>query len=673
MKKFSIFLLLLAILLSVAQSAVFAATSTASSSGSKWPVTRIGGADRIETANQICRAGWADADDDSTDSSSDGDTVSSSADTSSTDASSSDSAPADALPVCAIITNGYIFADALAGVPLAAAVDAPILLTNGTELRSSVTDELARIGAQRVYLLGGEMVISSDIEKKLNDYGWETVRLAGATRYETAVEIAKELEKISGKPADDIFIAYGYNYPDALSAGVIAGILGAPILYSSADGVPNAATAAYIKNCGDADIVILGGTSAISSAANENFAGLTQGTTKRISGSTRYATAIELCSQYIDLFSGKEVVLASGNDFPDALAGGSFAASLNAPMLLINSQLSTLGLYEMINSISPEKVYILGGTSAVSDSIVSAALSVTTTTQPTTTTTTAYVPVPSEPGDHIQREITIKSDTAAIYSDKSSSSSVIATVSKGTVFTAIDEGPDDKDQYTWFQVKINGRTGWICRTEVTISNTYVTIAQKTFSSADKAVIYLSPSCQGSNAYATGRTTEQKEMEAVAKIIKQILDKEYDCVTFIATSSIEINDRPAEALSYGADIYVAIHSNATGTSKEGYGASSYYFPACAQSKQLSQNLVYELNQIAPCKTTLSQQVINGMNAFYGIGYSEVRGPSDVGLIAILAETEFHDNAVGSDWIQSHHEEIARAYVNALVKTFNIPEK
>jgi len=705
MKRFITILLLFSILLTLGQSFALATTSTADTNQSEWPIERIGGSDRIETANLICRAGWEDYiplpnDPDSTDDPEKDDndepsgTIVSSADVSSSDVSPSDVSSSDIISdsdldtdyddsdisdsdidntvddthICAIITNGYQFADALAGVPLAAAVNAPILLTNGTELRDSVMSEINRIGADRIYILGGEIAVGKAIENKLESTGFEVIRLSGATRYDTAVEIARELESINGQTPDSVFVAYAFNYPDALSAGTVAGLLGSPILYSNTAGTPDESTAAYIKDTNDADIVLLGGEMAISAAAENNFGKLTQGSTKRINGSTRYDTATAICSNYLYLFSGKNIILASGNDFPDALAGGSFAASIKVPLLLINNQLHTDGLYSFVKTIAPEKIYLLGGQVAVSDGIVNTILSGGTVTRPTTT-----APAPVIPENHIDRKITIKSNSAKVYSDKSTSSAVVATVKKNAVFDVIDEGADSKQVYTWFKINVNGKTGWICRTEVTIENTFYTIPKKTFNSDNKAVIYLSPSCQGDNAYATGKTTEQAEMEAVGAIVKQILDREYDCITYMANPKTEINDRTAEALACGADIYVAIHSNATGTSATAYGASSYYFPACAQSKLLSQNVVAELNKIAPKKPTLAYQVINGMNVFYGIGYSEIRHPSDVGMVAILAETEFHDNKIGSDWIRSHHNEIARAYVNAIVKTFNIPKK
>ncbi len=63
----------------------------------------------------------------------------------------------------------------------------------------------------------------------------------------------------------------------------------------------------------------------------------------------------------------------------------------------------------------------------------------------------------------------------------------------------------------------------------------------------------------------------------------------------------------------------------------------------------------------------------MKAFNGIGYGEIRNPSKLGLISVLVETDFHDNPKTAQWIIDNKDGIARAYVNALVNTFNITKK
>lgn len=187
-------------------------------------------------------------------------------------------------------------------------------------------------------------------------------------------------------------------------------------------------------------------------------------------------------------------------------------------------------------------------------------------------------------------------------------------------------------------------------------------------------IYLSPSNQPTNSYVVGNTNEKVQMQDVAKRIKVMLDVEYDCETVMATLSLGIGSegRPKEAKDKGCSIYLAIHSNAGGGGKAS-GAVAFYHPNSAESKNLATNIVKELNAICPIKSNRSTPVANGMLPFNGQGYGEIRTPNQYGLITVLAETDFHDNPQTAQWIINSKDAIARAYVNALTKTFGISKK
>ena len=179
-------------------------------------------------------------------------------------------------------------------------------------------------------------------------------------------------------------------------------------------------------------------------------------------------------------------------------------------------------------------------------------------------------------------------------------------------------------------------------------------------------IYLSPSNQHWNSYSVGSTNEQKEMEAVAKIVKRILDKAALCETVIATSSLAINlaGRTSEAKKLGCKLYLALHSNAGGRGKA-RGAIAFYHPAQPLGKKLAAELVHGLNRICPIKSNRSAPLQNGMAAFNGYGLAEIRNPSKQGMVAVLVETNFHDNPKTAQWIVNNKEKIAKAYVEAIV--------
>ena len=185
------------------------------------------------------------------------------------------------------------------------------------------------------------------------------------------------------------------------------------------------------------------------------------------------------------------------------------------------------------------------------------------------------------------------------------------------------------------------------------------------------IIYISPSNQPNNRYAYGETNEKEQMELLAGHIKHILDHEYICTTHMATTSLSINPegRPREAKSLSSHVYLALHSNAGGRGQAS-GAMAFYYPGDAKSKLLAESIVRELNEICPVPSNRSSPVLSGMAPFNGQGLAEVRNPVTHGMTAVLAETDFHDNPRTAEWIVKNQEAIARAYVSALVKSFDI---
>lgn len=187
-------------------------------------------------------------------------------------------------------------------------------------------------------------------------------------------------------------------------------------------------------------------------------------------------------------------------------------------------------------------------------------------------------------------------------------------------------------------------------------------------------IYLSPSNQPANAYAVGNTNEKVQMEDLAKRIKTILDSEYECETVTATLSMGIgyNERAKEAKDKGCEVYIAIHSNAGGAGKAS-GAVAFYHPNQLLGKTLAASIVKELNAICPIKSNRTSAVQSGMAPFNGQGYAEIRNPYNRGLIAVLAETDFHDHPQLAQWIISNKDAIAKAYVAAIVSALGIAKK
>ena len=295
------------------------------------------------------------------------------------------------------------------------------------------------------------------------------------------------------------------------------------------------------------------------------------------------------------------------------------------------------------------------------------------TAAPTVAPTTPTAPLPGSLPNYITRTITINVAQATVHAAAGSNNPILGYVYEGQSFV-VTEWESDGVDITWFKFNLNGQDVWISRLYTAITNSLGTIPNRVFSASRPPVIYLSPSRQTGNPYAYGGTNEYVEMERVATYLKAMLESKYRCTVYMPPQSmlISFRNRPMDAYNKGADIYLAIHSNAG----QGYGAEAYTYPACAQSVALGQNIVSAMGRVTAGKlppSTVVSPVKNGMEYFNNIGYGEVRDPSHLGMIAVLAEVEFHDKPDSAKWIIEYGGQIASALCDALDQTFSFPAR
>jgi len=189
-------------------------------------------------------------------------------------------------------------------------------------------------------------------------------RLSGADRFATAAAVSAD-RFAPGVPV--VYVATGNGFPDAL-AGVPAAIHdGGPILLTRAGSLP-AATRQDLARLSPGRIVVLGGTGAVSDAVAAELAGYTDGPVTRIAGADRYATAAAV-SQATFPDGAAIVYLATGENYPDALAGGPVAGLAGGPILLTTPDRVPGATRREILRLRPQEVVILGGEGAVSAAV----------------------------------------------------------------------------------------------------------------------------------------------------------------------------------------------------------------------------------------------------------------------------------------------------------------
>ncbi|MBA2768864.1 MAG: cell wall-binding repeat-containing protein [Sporichthyaceae bacterium] len=263
------------------------------------------------------------------------------------------------------IATGTSFPDALAGGPAARVGKGPLLLTAPDSLLSATVTELMRLKPGRIVILGGTSAVSREVETALRGYtAGGVTRVAGRDRYATAAAISASA---FSPGASVVYIATGSNFPDALAAGAAAARVKAPILLVGSKALPDA-TAAELTRLDPDQIIVMGGTSAVSTDVFERLKGYAA-SVRRMSGADRYATAVNLSASTFAANGVKTVYLATGSSFPDGLSAGPVAGTRGGPLLLVPSSFLPDSVASELRRLDPSQVVIVGGTSAVSESV----------------------------------------------------------------------------------------------------------------------------------------------------------------------------------------------------------------------------------------------------------------------------------------------------------------
>ena len=233
-----------------------------------------------------------------------------------------------------MLAPGSAYPDALTGSPLAATLDAPLLLTTAPRLEANVAAEITRLGADRVIVLGGTSAVPDGVEQDLLSLGLAVDRLAGEDRFATAGLVADTIGI-----GDVVVLAEGANndpargWPDAVTGSGLAAGLGVPILLTTVDVMPFP-TAERLLDV--EEVLLVGGEAAVSETI---AAEATHGTSSviRLAGPDRYATshdvALEAQRRGVD---PSIAYVATGRDWPDGLAAAAAAGAVGGMLLLVD-------------------------------------------------------------------------------------------------------------------------------------------------------------------------------------------------------------------------------------------------------------------------------------------------------------------------------------------------
>ena len=263
-----------------------------------------------------------------------------------------------------VLTRADMPFDALASSSLVGVKHAPILLTNPNTLDTRVLNELNRLDAKKVYILGGTTAISQKIENELNQ-NYEVTRLEGATRYQTAEAINKAAGLNQSSTA---IVVNGNKVADSLSASSVASIKGYPIYLTTESKAPSLPSS--IKN-----VYLIGGEIVLSNNVKTQLEA--QGKkVVRLSGQDRFQTNIAVNNAFFS--SSSSFVIARGTsikqdkeDYPDAVAASTLSDKFNMPVVLSHHS-SVIPDIEAYLNQHASSLMILGGENALPSNVTDA-------------------------------------------------------------------------------------------------------------------------------------------------------------------------------------------------------------------------------------------------------------------------------------------------------------
>lgn len=271
-------------------------------------VTRISGKDRIQTSVEISKSAYTTSEN-------------------------------------VVLASGFNFADALSAGQLALAINAPLLLSSQNKLDSQTKNEIERLKAKKVYVVGGNNAISkTGVDTTLKSKNIDITRLEGQDRYSTSQKVMEKTKEIINP--EYLLIASGKNFPDALAAtGFFVNHKSVMVL---SDGVT------YPQS--NLQEIAIGGKNQL---PLKGFKG------KRVSGKDRYETALEIAKLSFD--KNNNAILASGQVFADSLSAVSLTKKHNAPIILTQSNSLTENAKRYLNG---KNVFIVGGEKTVVNDIL---------------------------------------------------------------------------------------------------------------------------------------------------------------------------------------------------------------------------------------------------------------------------------------------------------------
>ena len=264
-----------------------------------------------------------------------------------------------------VLASGQNIADALVASSYADIEEAPILLTNKNSISDEVLDEIERLKADKVVIVGGQSSVSSSVESRLKKEDIKVTRISGSDRFDTSDKLSQEVSRLSKKSSQAILVN-GYKNIDALSVSSLATKEELPILLNGRNAL-NMSVKNRLKQMNVNKVYIIGGNNSISSDVEKELKRM-QISVVRLSGTDRYETSANIAKYAYKDFD--EAIIASGENPVDALAASTLTGKKEAPILLTNRNKIPKSIKKIIEDMDIGKITIVGGESSITDNVM---------------------------------------------------------------------------------------------------------------------------------------------------------------------------------------------------------------------------------------------------------------------------------------------------------------
>ncbi|HEK4633893.1 TPA: cell wall-binding repeat-containing protein [Clostridioides difficile] len=237
-----------------------------------------------------------------------------------------------------VLINSSSISDALSATPFAKAKNAPILLTQNNNLNQLTENEINRLGAKNIYIIGGFNSVDASIEKYLKDKGLNIIRISGNDRYDTSIKLAKELNK-ENKLSKLVLVNGEKGLVDAVSMGAVSAKEKMPILLTN-ETDDMKAIEELIDNKDISKSYVVGGDSLFNKDIGDKLPYVI-----RISGEDRVETNAKVIDYFYDNNVLNNLYIAKNgenreDDLVDALSVGVLAGKTESPVLLVGDGIS---------------------------------------------------------------------------------------------------------------------------------------------------------------------------------------------------------------------------------------------------------------------------------------------------------------------------------------------